>query len=69
MKKWCGIKESLKTGKYQIIIPMSTNFIDDDMMINNGNVSGKILTKWFDDIEEARTACMEFNVLHEKYSR
>ena len=69
MKKWCGIKKSMKSGRYQIIVPMSTSFISDDMMIKNSNVSGKILTRWLDDIEEAKTACMEFNALHEKYSK
>ena len=69
MKKWCGIKKSMKSGRYRIIVPMGSEFIDDNMMINNEKVSGKILTKWLDDIEEAKIACMEFNALHEKYNK
>ena len=69
MKKWCGVKKSTKTNRYRVIIPLSTEFIDDDMMINNDNVSGKILTKWFEDIELAKVACMEFNTLQDKYNK
>lgn len=67
MKKWCGIKKT-KSGKYQVIVPMLSDFISDDMMIYNLEVSGKVLTKIFADIEEAKMACMEFNKLHEKYN-
>lgn len=68
MKKWCGIKKSLKSGRYQVIVPMMEDFISDDMMIHNNEVCGKALTKWIEDIEEAKTACIEFNKLHEKYN-
>ena len=68
MKKWCGIKKSLKTGRYQVIVPMLDDFIADDMMIYNNDVSGRALTKWMTDIEEAKAACMDFNILHEKYN-
>lgn len=70
MKKWCGIKESTKLAvkSYRVVVPMSSEFIADDMMIRDKNVSGRILTKWIPDFEEAKTACMEFNALHEKYN-
>ena len=68
MKKWCGIKKSTKSGKYQVIVPMMDDFIADDMMIYNNDVSGRALTKWIENIEEAKTACIEFNLLHEKYN-
>ena len=66
MKKWCGIKK-MKSGKYQVIVPMLSDFISDNMMINNSNVNGKSLTKSL-DIEEAKIACMEFNSLYNKYN-
>lgn len=69
MNKWCGIKKSLKTGRYQVIVPLSREFIGDDMIVNNDNVSGKILTKWFDNVEDAKIACMEFNTLYNKYNK
>jgi hypothetical protein len=69
MKKWCGIKKSMKSGRYRVIVPNLSDFIDDNMMINNDKVTGSILTRWLDDIEEAKTACMEFNALYEKYSK
>lgn len=68
MKKWCGIKKSTKSNKYQVIVPMLDDYIADDMMIYNNAVSGKALTKWFNNIEEAKEACIEFNTLHEKYN-
>lgn len=68
MKKWCGIKQSVfRRSKYQVIVPMVKDFISDDMMIHNPEVSGRALTKWL-TLEEAKTACMEFNALHEKYN-
>lgn len=68
MKKWCGIKKSTKSNRYQVIVPMLNDYIADDMMIYDNAVSGKALTKWLDNIEEAKTACREFNILHEKYN-
>ncbi len=68
MTKWCGIKKSMKSGKYQVIVPMLSDFIADDMMINNNDVSGKSLTKWLTDVEEAKNACREFNALYAKYN-
>ena len=68
MTKWCGIKKSEKSEKYRIIVPMDNNFIADNMIIYDKKVSGYILTKWFADIEEAKKACAEFNILHEKYN-
>ena len=67
MKKWCGIKKT-KSGKYHVVVPMLSDFISDDMIIYNPEVSGKVLTRLFTDIEEAKTACIEFNKLHEKYN-
>lgn len=67
MVKWCGIEKLKKSGKYRIIVPMLPDFINDDFMVQE-NVSGKILTRLFTDIEEAKTACREFNMLHEKYN-
>lgn len=67
MKKWCGIKKS-RNGKYVVIVPMSSEFISDDMMIYDEKVSGKSLTKYFNNIEEAKLACIEFNDLYAKYN-
>ena len=53
MKKWCGVQKSTKTNKYRVIVPMLDDFISDDMMIVEGNIGGRILTKWL-DLEEAK---------------
>ena len=66
MKKWCGIQKSSKSDRYRVIVPMLPDFIRDDMIIE-GNIGGKILTKWL-NFDEAKTACTEFNALHEKYN-
>ena len=66
MKKWCGIQKSTKTNRYRIIVPMVNDYISDDMMVAS-DIGGKILTKWL-SLDEAKEACMEFNVLHEKYN-
>lgn len=65
---WCGIKAAKNNmmGKYQVIVPMSPEFIGEDMMIRNQDVSGRVLTKWL-DFEDAVTACVEFNNLYVKY--
>lgn len=67
MKKWCGIQKSNKTTKYRIVVPMcGYECISDDMMVAS-DVGGKILTKWL-SLDEAKEACKEFNMLHEKYN-
>lgn len=66
MKKWCGIQKALKSDRYRVLVPMLPDFIHNDMIIE-GNIGGKILTKWL-SFDEAKIACMEFNALHEKYN-
>lgn len=62
---WCGIERSLKSGRYRVVVPMDSKSIDSNMMTK---FTGKILTKWFDDLEDAKMACREFNALHDKYN-
>ena len=67
MKKWCGIQKSTRTNKYRVVVPMiGDDYISDDFMIDSC-IGGKILTKWL-NLDEAKEACMEFNMLHEKYN-
>lgn len=68
MNKWCGIQKSNKTNKYRVVIPLGgcDNIVSDDMMLE-GCIGGKILTKWL-SLNEAKEACKEFNMLHEKYN-
>lgn len=66
MKKWCGIQKAPKSNRYRVLVLMLPDFINGDMIIE-GNIGGKILTKWL-NFDEAKTACMEFNALHEKYN-
>ena len=67
MVKWCGIQKSNKTNKYRVVVPMiGDDYISDDMMIDSC-IGGKILTKWL-DLDEAKEACKEFNMLHGKYN-
>lgn len=67
MEKWCGIQKSIKSNRYRLIVPMMDDFIDDNSMIVDGNIGGKILTKWL-TLEEAKEACIAFNMLHKKYN-
>lgn len=67
MKPWCGIQRT-SNGQYIVIIPMLSGCISDNMMITNGSVTGRVLTRPIKDLDEAKAACKEWNELRKKWS-
>lgn len=63
---WCGIQKLNRSGKYRVIIPMDSEFINNDMTVG-GHIGGKILTQPL-EYAMAIEACIEFNKVYDKYN-